>query len=113
MSQPDSPITIRHPERHSIVLDGSNATDNRESRSESSSATLLEMDTADEPRKLNYLDIEKQVDDSSRPKVNLGNTRARLTSWMTLNTIATVAIVRIAVQTTNVVSPDCSAGLHE
>ncbi|CAO1605081.1 hypothetical protein XANCAGTX0491_008613 [Xanthoria calcicola] len=93
MSQPDSPITIRHPERHSIVLDGSDATDNRESRSESSSATLLEMDTVDEPRKLDYLDIEKQVDDSSRPKVNLGNTRARLTSWMTLNTIATVAIV--------------------
>ncbi|KAI4284990.1 MAG: hypothetical protein L6R38_001005 [Xanthoria sp. 2 TBL-2021] len=93
MSQPDSPITIRHPERQSIVLDGSNATEKRESRSESSSATLLEMDMVNEPRKLNYLDIEKQVEDGSRPKVKLGNTRARLTLWMTLNTVATVAIV--------------------
>ena len=113
LSQPDSPITIRHPERHSIVLDGSDAPNNRESRSESSSATLLEMDTVDEPRKLDYQDIEKQAEDGSRPKLNLGNTRARLTSWMTLNTIATVAIVRIAVHTTQIVSPDCSAGLHE
>lgn len=112
MSQPDSPITIRHPERHSIVLDGSDATEKRESRSESSSATLLEMDMVDEPRKLDYLDIEKQVEDGSRPKVRLGNTRARLTLWMTLNTVATVAIVSIAVHTTDVFLPDCSAGLH-
>ncbi|KAL8736226.1 MAG: hypothetical protein Q9166_000381 [cf. Caloplaca sp. 2 TL-2023] len=93
MSQPSSPIKTRHPERNSMVIDDSDVNEKRESRSESSSATLLEMDMVDQPRKLEYLDLEKQTGDGSRPKDKLRNTRARLTLWMTLNTVATVAIV--------------------
>ncbi|KAI4245491.1 MAG: hypothetical protein L6R40_002552 [Gallowayella cf. fulva] len=93
MSQPSSPIKTRHAERDSVLLDNSDATEKQESRSDSSSTTLLEMGMVDEPRKLDYPDLEKQDGDGSRPKDKLGNTRARLTLWMTLNTIATVAIV--------------------
>ncbi|KAL8771188.1 MAG: hypothetical protein Q9209_003359 [Squamulea sp. 1 TL-2023] len=93
MSQPSSPIGARNHGRNSTVLDDSDAIEKRESRSESSSATLLEMDMVDEPRKLDYLDLEKQPGDGFRPNNKLGNTRARLTLWMILNTVATVAIV--------------------
>ncbi|KAL8802410.1 MAG: hypothetical protein Q9182_003833 [Xanthomendoza sp. 2 TL-2023] len=93
MSQPGSPIKTRHGERDSTVLGDSDAIEKRQGRSESSSATLLEMDTIDEPRKLDYLDLEKQNGDGSRPKDKIGNTRASLTLWMTLNTVATIAIV--------------------
>ncbi|KAI4256896.1 MAG: hypothetical protein LQ352_001896 [Teloschistes flavicans] len=78
----------------SIVLDDNdNTTEKRGSRSEASSATLLEMEVADEHQKLDYLDVEKQAGDGSRPKDKLKTTKASLTIWMTLNTIATVAIV--------------------
>lgn len=114
VSQPDSPVTIRHPERNSVVLDRNNdANEKRESRSESSSATLLEMETVHEPRKLDYLDLEKQVGDGPRPNAKLRYTRARLTLWMTVNTVATVAIVSIAIYTTNTFRADCSPGLHQ
>ncbi|KAL8881720.1 MAG: hypothetical protein Q9198_001135 [Flavoplaca austrocitrina] len=93
VSQPDSPITIRHPERNSVVLDRNDANEKRENRSESSSATLLDTDTVHEPRKLDYLDLEKQVGDGPRPNAKLRYTRARLTLWMTVNTVATVTIV--------------------
>ncbi|KAL9582413.1 MAG: hypothetical protein Q9203_005500 [Teloschistes exilis] len=94
MSQPSSPIKTRHPDRMPIVLDDNdNTTEKRGSRSEASSATLLEMDVADEHQKLDYLDVEKQTGDGSRPRDKLKTTKASLTIWMTLNTIATVAIV--------------------
>ncbi|KAL8917173.1 MAG: hypothetical protein Q9172_005965 [Xanthocarpia lactea] len=94
ISQVDSPIKTRHPERNSIALDDNDAHEKRGNRSESSAATtLLEMDILDGPRKLDYLDLEKQTADGSRPKDKPTYTRARLTMWMTLNTIATVAIV--------------------
>lgn len=94
MSQPSSPIKTRHPDRMSIVLDDNdNTTEKRGSRSEASSATLLEMDVADEHQKLDYLDVEKQTGDGSRSRDKLKTTKASLTIWMTLNTIATVAIV--------------------
>ncbi|KAL8782495.1 MAG: hypothetical protein Q9213_005334 [Squamulea squamosa] len=86
-------MATRNPGRNSIVLDDNHDIEKQKSRSESSSATLLEVDMVDEPRKLDYLDLEKQPGDGSRPNNKLGNTRARLTLWMTLNTIATVAIV--------------------
>ncbi|KAI4170435.1 MAG: hypothetical protein LQ343_004938 [Gyalolechia ehrenbergii] len=93
MARESSPIKARHPERNSIALDSSDATEKEGSRSESSSATLLEMDIADRPPKPDYLDIEKQIADGSRPRDKVRTTRLRLTLWMTLNTIATVAIV--------------------
>ena len=113
VSQPESPITIRHPERNSVVLDRNDANEKRESRSESSSATLLDTDTVYEPRKLDYLDLEKQVGDGPRPNTKLRYTRARLTLWMTVNTVATVAIVSIAGYTTNTFRADCYPGLHQ
>ncbi|KAL9031131.1 MAG: hypothetical protein Q9196_000807 [Gyalolechia fulgens] len=88
-----SPIKSRHPERNSIALDSSDVVEKEGSRSESSSATLLEMDIDDGPRKHDYLDIEKQIDDGPRLRDKVRTTRARLTLWVTLNTIATVAIV--------------------
>lgn len=93
MSQPSSPIKTRHAERNSITIESGDATEKEGGRSESSSATLLEMDMDDGPRKHDYLDLEKQTGDGSRPRDKFRNTRARLTLWMTLNTIATVAIV--------------------
>ncbi|KAL9604529.1 MAG: hypothetical protein Q9219_000494 [cf. Caloplaca sp. 3 TL-2023] len=93
ISQPDSPIKTRHPERNSIALESNDSTEKDGSRSESSSATLLEMNIEDGLRKHDYLDLEKQTGDGSRPREKFRNTRARLTLWMTLNTIATVAIV--------------------
>lgn len=95
MTQPGSPIKTRHPERNSIAIDDSDATEKRGSRSESSSAILLEMDVAEEHQKLDYLDLEKQPGDGSRPRDKSKTTKARLTLWMTLNTIATVAIVSL------------------
>ncbi|KAI4190776.1 MAG: hypothetical protein L6R41_000550 [Letrouitia leprolyta] len=93
MSLPNSPIKTRHPERNSIALESSDVAAKEGGRSESSSATLVEMDIDDGSRKHAYLDIEKQIGDGSRPRNKFKNTRARLTLWMTLNTIATVAIV--------------------
>ncbi|KAL8718101.1 MAG: hypothetical protein Q9225_004723 [Loekoesia sp. 1 TL-2023] len=74
-------------------MESSDATEKEGGRTQSSSATLLEMDMDDGPRKHDYLDLEKQTGDGSRPRDKFRNTRARLTLWMTLNTIATVAIV--------------------
>ncbi|KAL8946695.1 MAG: hypothetical protein Q9222_006946 [Ikaeria aurantiellina] len=94
ISQPSSPIKTRHPERNSIAFDDDeNSMEKRGSRSEASSATLLEMDIDDSPRKLDYLDLEKQTGDGSRRTDKLKTTRPALSMWMTLNTIATVAIV--------------------
>ncbi|KAL8698310.1 MAG: hypothetical protein Q9201_006639 [Fulgogasparrea decipioides] len=93
MSQPSSPIKTRHPDRNSIAFDDSDVIEKRETRSDASSATLLEMEVADGHRRSDYLDLEKQPGDGSRPRNKLKNTRARLTLWMTLNTVATIAIV--------------------
>ncbi|KAL8973224.1 MAG: hypothetical protein Q9183_000077 [Haloplaca sp. 2 TL-2023] len=93
MAEPSSPIKIRHPERSSISNETNDVIEKRANRSESSSATLLEMDVAEEHQKLDYLDLEKQPDHESRPRGKTKTTRARLAVWMTINTIGTVAIV--------------------
>ncbi|KAL8756028.1 MAG: hypothetical protein Q9184_004628 [Pyrenodesmia sp. 2 TL-2023] len=92
MSEVSSPVFARHHERNSIAMDGG-ADEKEGGRSESSSATLLDMELDDGPRKQDYLDVEKQAGDGSRPRDKFKSNRARLTIWMTLNTIATVAIV--------------------
>ncbi|KAI4097351.1 MAG: hypothetical protein LQ344_000450 [Seirophora lacunosa] len=93
MSQPDSPIKTRHPARDSIAIDPLDTHEKEGGRSDSSSATLLQMEIDDGPPKQDYLDLEKQAAHASRPGDKVRTTRARLTFWMTLNTIATVAIV--------------------
>ena len=95
MTEPSSPIKIRHDKRSSISNENNDAIEKRGNRSESSSATLLEMDVAEEHQKLDYLDLEKQPDEESRPRGKTKTTRARLAVWMTINTIGTVAIVSL------------------
>ena len=95
-SLPNSPIKGRHFEKDSITIDDVLANETREileKRSEPPSARFEQMETADSLQEMENLDLEKQSGDGSRPKDKLKNSRARLTLWMVLNTVATVAIV--------------------
>ncbi|KAL9614844.1 MAG: hypothetical protein Q9167_000677 [Letrouitia subvulpina] len=94
MSSPLSPIKTRHFDRElNPIGEDSNMPEKGESRGDASMAALMEMDTAEGPQELDYMDLEKQNGDGSRPRDKFKNTRARLTMWMILNTMATVAIV--------------------
>ena len=95
MSSPMSPIKTRHFDRDSVPnINENEMTEKGEHRSDASAAALLEMDTTETPQQLDYMDLEKQNGDRSRPRDKFRNTKARLTMWMVLNTVATVAIVR-------------------
>ncbi|KAL8981479.1 MAG: hypothetical protein Q9177_005552, partial [Variospora cf. flavescens] len=68
MSQPSSPIKTRYPGRDSIVIDSLDINEKEGGRSDPSSVALLEMELEDGPRKQDYLDVEKQAGDGSRPR---------------------------------------------